>query len=75
MNQESLPDRKRRRRRETGLQESTRPTPESVLIKVGRSGDWMPVEELRHTLLEEARKNHDLSIDLDGVTHLDASAL
>ena len=48
---------------------------EPVSIKVNRAGDWMPVEELRKTVLELVHTGHDFSIDLDGVTHLDASAL
>lgn len=48
---------------------------EQTLIEVARSGDWMPVDELREASLGALQAGNDVTINLDGVNHLDASAL
>jgi ABC-type transporter Mla MlaB component len=44
-------------------------------IDVGRSGGWMPAEDLRKAALDALVAGMDLTLDLDGIDHLDASAL
>jgi ABC-type transporter Mla MlaB component len=44
-------------------------------IRVERSGDWMPAEELWNTAQEAVCQSQDVSINLDKIDHLDASAL
>jgi anti-anti-sigma regulatory factor len=48
---------------------------ERTVIAVERSGDWMPADELREAALVSVREGKDLTLDLDKVDHLDASAL
>lgn len=45
------------------------------IIAVERSGDWMPAEELRVAALAALDQGKDVTLDLDRVDHLDASAL
>ena len=44
-------------------------------IDVGRSGDWMPAEELRDAALAALEGHRDVTVNLGNVDHLDASAL
>jgi anti-anti-sigma factor len=44
-------------------------------IAVGRSGDWMPPEELRALALEAVAAGAEITVDLQGLDHLDASSL
>ena len=46
-----------------------------TVIAVERSGEWMPVEELRDAALQAVAAGHDVTIDLDKLAYLDASAL
>jgi anti-anti-sigma regulatory factor len=56
-------------------------TPENELnraracIDVERGGDWMPAEELCAAALAAVEAGNDLTINLDRIEHLDASAL
>jgi anti-anti-sigma factor len=45
------------------------------LIQVERSGEWMPAEELWEAALAALVEGKDVTVDLDRVDHLDASAL
>lgn len=45
------------------------------MIEVERSGNWMPAEELMDKSLILLGEGKDISIDLDKVDYLDASAL
>jgi anti-anti-sigma regulatory factor len=49
--------------------------PEQTCIEVERSGDWMPVEELRDAMLVAVAAGHDVTLNLARIEHLDASAL
>jgi anti-anti-sigma regulatory factor len=46
-----------------------------VLIEAERAGDWMPVEELREAALVATQSGRDVTVNLDRIDHLDASAL
>ena len=46
-----------------------------TVIHVTRGGDWLPPEELRAVALSAAAAESDLTVDLQAVDHLDASAL
>lgn len=46
-----------------------------VSIDVERSGDWMPVEDLRTAAQEAVTEGANVALNLDKVDHLDASAL
>ena len=48
---------------------------ERTVIEVERSGDWMPVEDLRNAGLKALEAGNDVTFNLDKVEHLDASAL
>jgi anti-anti-sigma factor len=48
---------------------------EQQVIAVERSGDWLPAEELREAALAALLPDKDVILNLDGVDHLDASAL
>ncbi len=47
----------------------------AFIMAVERSGDWMPAEELREAVLAALDQGKDMTLDLDRVDHLDASAL
>jgi anti-anti-sigma factor len=47
----------------------------SVVIEVERSGDWMPAEELREAASAALPGSNDLTLNLERIDHLDASAL
>lgn len=51
------------------------PKTDEIVIRVERSGEWMPVEELRDAALQAVAAGQNAAIDLDKVAHLDASAL
>ena len=46
-----------------------------VSIDVERSGDWMPVEDLRTAAQEAVAEGANVTLNLHKVDHLDASAL
>jgi anti-anti-sigma regulatory factor len=46
-----------------------------VLIEANRSGEWIPAEELREAALAACKNGADMTINLGGIDHLDASAL
>lgn len=46
-----------------------------IALDVERSGDWMPVEDLREAVLGALGTVGDLTLNLDRINHLDASAL
>jgi len=46
-----------------------------TVIKVERSGDWLPVEEFRSAALAAVEAGHDVTTDFDKLHHLDGSAL
>jgi anti-anti-sigma factor len=44
-------------------------------IAAGRAGDWRPADELRLAALEAARSAGEVTLNLDNLDYLDASAL
>lgn len=44
-------------------------------MHVERSGEWMPADELREAALAALLHGDDVTIDVDRIDHLDASAL
>ncbi len=48
---------------------------ERAVFDVERSGDWMPVEELREAALKVVGEGKDVTLNLKSLNHLDASAL
>jgi anti-anti-sigma factor len=46
-----------------------------TVIEVERSGDWMPVEELREAALAVLEGGKDATLNLEQLNYLDASAL
>ena len=50
-------------------------TPKRVVIDVERSGDWMPVEDMMKTALSALEQEKELTLNLNNIDHLDASAL
>jgi hypothetical protein len=53
----------------------TKPTATETVIDVIRDGDWLPPEEFRAIALSAAQAEGDLTVNLQGTDHLDASAL
>ncbi len=55
----------------------TKPTATATetVIDVIRDGDWLPPEEFRAIALSAAQAEGDLTVNLQGIDHLDASAL
>jgi anti-anti-sigma regulatory factor len=47
---------------------------ESMVTEVERSGDWMPAEELRDKSLSLLGEDKDITLNLDKIEYLDASA-
>ena len=45
------------------------------VFEVERSGDWMPVEEVREAALKVLDEGKDVTLNLKNIDHLDASAL
>ena len=48
---------------------------EPQILRVERSGDWMPADELREAALAAVSQGKNVVLELDGIDHLDASAL
>lgn len=46
-----------------------------AVIELERSGEWMPAEELRETAIAALKASHDMTLNLDKIDHLDASAM
>jgi anti-anti-sigma regulatory factor len=63
-----------RRTRSTPRQEEEA-HPEPQPISVERSGDWMPADELREAALAALPHGNGVTLNLDRIDHLDASAL
>ena len=53
----------------------TEPGPEQAVIDAERAGRWMPAEELREAALAATKQGQDLTLNLNGIDHLEASAL
>ena len=51
------------------------PDARRAVIEVERSGDWMPADELRAAALVVLAAGDDSALNLDGIDHLDASAM
>ncbi len=49
--------------------------PAIQVIKVARDGDWLAADEFREACAQAADGRIDVHIDLEGLEHLDASAL
>jgi len=47
----------------------------SSSIDAERSGDWLPAEDLREAAKAAVNEDKDITINLDKIDHLDASAL
>lgn len=45
------------------------------IMHVERSGEWMPADELREAALASLLAGNDVTVDVDRIDHLDASAL
>jgi ABC-type transporter Mla MlaB component len=48
---------------------------EPTVLEVGRSGEWIPAEELMASAVKALRKGNNMVLDLNRIEHLDASAL
>jgi len=48
---------------------------ERVIVDVERSGEWMPAEDLRDASLSAFAAGTDITVNLNGIDHLDASSL
>jgi anti-anti-sigma regulatory factor len=57
------------------VQPQTEQIPESATIEANRSGEWLDVEELRAAALAAVSEGRDVTVNLNQVDHLDASAL
>jgi anti-anti-sigma factor len=62
------------KRQRTANKKPTASVTETV-IDVTRGGDWLPSEEFRAVALSAAGAESDLTVNLQAVDHLDASAL
>lgn len=51
------------------------PDRESIWINVDRCGEWMPADELLAAVMEALTQQTEVTLNLDKVDHLDASAL
>jgi len=49
--------------------------PARTVVEVKRSGDWMPADELRAAALSAVEACNDVTCNLGGIDHLNASAL
>jgi len=49
--------------------------PERIFIDVERSGEWMPAEDLREQCLSALAAATEVTANLNGIDHLDASSL
>ncbi len=52
-----------------------KPTVTETVINVTRDGDWLPPDEFRAVALSAAQADGNLTVNLQGVDHLDAGAL
>ncbi len=57
------------------VESQAEPKIEKQLIEVERSGDWMPADELHASAVAAASAGSDVTLNLDRIDHLDASAL
>jgi anti-anti-sigma factor len=48
---------------------------ELEMLEAGRSGEWVPVEELRESALTALAEGKDVTVNLSTIDYLDASAL
>lgn len=71
-NIQSDSSRKRSRKSFRGQREHSS---DAATIHAVRGGDWAPAEELKELALQALREGKDLSVNLSGVGHLDASVL
>ncbi len=46
-----------------------------IRIEAGHAGDWLPADDLRLVALEASREAKNVVLNLEGLNHLDASAL
>lgn len=44
-------------------------------VDVSRCGEWLPPDELRRVVLESTAADSDLTLNLEGIDHLDGSSL
>jgi anti-anti-sigma factor len=54
---------------------SPNPAVTETVILVTREGEWLPPEELRSLALSSVNTDGNLTVNLEGVEYLDASAL
>ena len=52
-----------------------KPTATETVINATRDGEWLPPDEFRAVALSAVQAEGDLTVNLQGVDHLDASAL
>jgi anti-anti-sigma factor len=50
-------------------------SPAPIIIEANRSGEWLAVEELRAAALAAVSKGRDVTVNLNQLEYLDASAL
>ena len=50
-------------------------SPKQAVVNADRSGDWMASDELRAAALSAVEAGSDVTLQLGGIDHLDASAL
>jgi anti-anti-sigma factor len=48
---------------------------EPAMLEAGRSGDWVPAEDLRESALAALAEGKDVTVNLNSIDYLDASAL
>lgn len=62
-------------KRARGARTQVEPSPARIVVEVERSGDWMPADELRAAAMGVLESGNDVTLNLGGIDHLDASAL
>jgi anti-anti-sigma factor len=62
-------------KRSRAVKAQAEPVRACTCIDVEQTGDWIPVDELCASALAAVSAGNDVSINLDRVEHLDASAL
>jgi anti-anti-sigma regulatory factor len=62
------------KRKHTGTGNASQTVTETV-INVTRDGEWLPADEFRAIALSAAAADANLTVNVQGVDHLDASAL
>ena len=50
-------------------------SPKQAVVNADRAGDWMVADELRAAALSAVEAGSDVTFQLSGIDHLDASAL